>query len=125
MRPFRSSFFAAAEGETPPLVQPVSIVYDQIAGLPAGRLARSICAWVGDQDIASHYWRLAQFSRIGATVLLHQPIEPQDFPDRKALSAEVWRVIADGASALYQHRSAIPIGARRPAVRGAGEALPA
>ena len=49
--PFRSSFFSIAEGQDPPFVQPVSIVYDRLGGLPTGRAARPIFAWYGDMDI--------------------------------------------------------------------------
>ena len=34
--PFRSAFFAIAEGADPPLIQPVSVVYDRLGGLPDG-----------------------------------------------------------------------------------------
>ncbi len=125
VRPFRSAFFAAAGGETPPLVQPVSIVYDRLAGLPTGRLTRSLFAWVGDQDIASHYWKLAQRTGLGASVLLHRPLDPRDFPDRKALSAAVWQVVADGAATLRQNRPAAPIGASSPSPAAAPVPVPA
>lgn len=115
LRPFRSSFFAVAEGKDPPLVQPVSMAYDRLAGLPTGRLTRSMFAWVGDQDIASHYMHLGQQTGLRATVLLHRPIDPRDFRDRKALSEAVRTVIADGASILYQHRTAAPLEPARPA----------
>jgi 1-acyl-sn-glycerol-3-phosphate acyltransferase len=112
--PFRSSFFAAAEGRNPPLVQPVSVVYDRLAGLPTGRLTRTVFAWTGDEDLASHYWRLAQRSGLRATVLLHPPIDPRDFPDRKALAQAVWTVVANGAAMLRQNRPAVPLAAPVP-----------
>ena len=61
--PFRTSFFAVAEvraGEDRselPLIQPVSVVYDRLGGLPTGRASRPVFAWYGDMDIASHFWR--------------------------------------------------------------------
>jgi 1-acyl-sn-glycerol-3-phosphate acyltransferase len=113
--PFRSSFFAVAEGPDPPLIQPVSIVYDRLAGLPTGRATRPLFAWYGDMDIASHYWRLARHQGLRASVLLHTPIDPSAYPDRKALSQAVWRVVADGAATLRQNRPARPIAAVPPA----------
>lgn len=113
--PFRSSFFALAEmrpGEDiveVPLIQPVSVVYDRLGGLPAGRASRPIFAWYGDMDIASHFWRLTQHIGLRATVLLHAPLDPVRFADRKALSQAVWQVIADGASTLRQNRPAQPL----------------
>jgi 1-acyl-sn-glycerol-3-phosphate acyltransferase len=113
--PFRSSFFALAEGkgiEDParrPLIQPVSVVYDRLNGLPAGRSSRPVFAWYGDMDIASHFWRMTQHLDMRVTVLLHAPLEPAMFPDRKSLSQAVWQTVADGASALRQNRPAKPL----------------
>jgi lyso-ornithine lipid O-acyltransferase len=113
--PFRSSFFALAEarpGEDRndlPLIQPVSVVYDRLSGLPAGRASRPVFAWYGDMDIASHFWRLTQHIGLRATVLLHAPLDPARFEDRKALSQAVWQIVADGASTLRQNRPARPL----------------
>jgi 1-acyl-sn-glycerol-3-phosphate acyltransferase len=113
--PFRSSFFALAEAGVPgratppPLIQPVSVVYDRLNGLPAGRSSRPVFAWYGDMDIASHFWRMAQHLDMRATVLLHAPLDPVVFPDRKSLSQAVWRTVADGASMLRQNRPARPL----------------
>jgi lyso-ornithine lipid O-acyltransferase len=107
--PFRSTFFAVAQGEHPPLIQPISVVYDRLAGLPTGRASRPLFAWYGDMDLASHYWRLAQHLGSRATVLLHAPLDPALFPDRKALSRAVWGAVADGAATLRQNRPARPL----------------
>ncbi|HEY0183454.1 MAG TPA: lysophospholipid acyltransferase family protein [Rhodopila sp.] len=113
--PFRTSFFAVAEtrfGEDRaelPLIQPVSVVYDRLGGLPAGRASRPVFAWYGDMDIASHFWRLTQHIGLRATVLLHTPLDPARFEDRKALSQAVWQIVADGASTLRQNRPAHPL----------------
>jgi 1-acyl-sn-glycerol-3-phosphate acyltransferase len=112
--PFRSAFLSVAElkvtpdGKTP-IVQPISVVYDRLAGLPTGRSSRPLFAWYGDMDIGSHFWRLAQHSGLRATVLLHQPIDPAAYASRKALSAAVFNIVADGAATLRQNRPAQPI----------------
>jgi 1-acyl-sn-glycerol-3-phosphate acyltransferase len=113
--PFRSAFFALAEarpGADPsrlPLIQPVSVVYDRLDGLPAGRASRPVFAWYGDMDIATHFWRLTQHVGLRATVLLHAPLDPACCADRKALSHAVWQTVADGASTLRQNRPARPL----------------
>jgi 1-acyl-sn-glycerol-3-phosphate acyltransferase len=110
---FRSAFFAIAQGvrgkELPPLIQPVSVAYDRLAGLPTGRATRPLFAWYGDMDIASHFWRLAQHRGMRVTVLLHVPLDPVQFADRKALAHATWRVVADGAATLRQNRPAKPL----------------
>jgi len=102
--PFRSAFFAIAEGEEPPLIQPISVVYDRLGGLPAGRANRPVFAWYGDMDLATHFWRFAQHRGLRASVLLHPPLDPARFASRKALSNAVWQAVADGASTLRQNR---------------------
>ena len=101
--PFRTSFFALAETRQVkdaadlPLIQPVSVVYDRLGGLPAGRASRPVFAWYGDMDIASHFWRLTQHIGLRATVLLHTPLDPLRFEDRKVLSQAVWQIVAGGS----------------------------
>lgn len=123
--PFRSTFFAIAQGEHPPLIQPVSVVYDRLGGLPTGRACRPLFAWYGDMDIASHFWRLAQQRGLRVTVLLHAPLDPALFPDRKALSRAVWGTVADGAATLRQNRPAHPLSVPAAAPPIVDQATPA
>ena len=105
--PFRTAFFAIADGEDPPLIQPVSVVYDRLGGLPTGRACRPVFAWYGDMDLATHFWRFAQHRGLRVTVLLHPPLDPTRFASRKALSHAVWQTVADGASRLRQNRPVV------------------
>jgi lyso-ornithine lipid O-acyltransferase len=129
--PFRTSFFALAEAQGGedlaelPLIQPVSVVYDRLGGLPAGRASRPVFAWYGDMDIASHFWRLTQHIGLRATVLLHTPLDPARFADRKALSHAVWQIVADGASTLRQNRPARPLDLPEQAASGMPSGEPA
>lgn len=124
--PFRSSFLSVAEarpGTNPalvPIIQPVSIVYDKLGGLPIGRAARPVFAWYGDMDIGTHFWQLAQNVGLGATIVLHAPMDPLRFPNRKALTQAVWDVVADGAATLRQNRPPRPIVSDDHAARGNG-----
>ncbi|MGI4952878.1 MAG: lysophospholipid acyltransferase family protein [Janthinobacterium lividum] len=111
---FRSAFFSICHGDASgdgPLIQPVSVVYDQLGGLPLGRSSRVQAAWFGDMDLASHFWKLAQQrGRLRATVLMHPPLDPADFPTRKALADAVWVTVAEGAAMLRQNRAPEPGG---------------
>jgi lyso-ornithine lipid O-acyltransferase len=107
--PFRSAFLGVAEEAA--LVQPVSVVYDRLGGLPAARRDRAHFAWYGDMEIGSHFWRLARRSSGGVTVLLHEPVDPRAFPNRKLLTQAVERVVAQGAAELRQNRPARPLSA--------------
>ncbi len=101
---FRSPFFSVAEGAAPPLIQPVSIVYDRLDGLPTGRATRPVSSWYGDMDLGGHFWRLASYRRLRATIVLHPPIDPAAYASRKALALAVWTVVAEGAARLRQNR---------------------
>jgi len=117
--PFRSVFFSVAEARAQgpqPMVQPVSVVYDQLGGLPMGRASRPVFAWYGDMDLASHFWRLAQQRGLRATVLLHEPVDPAAYASRKELSQAVWQTVAEGAATLRQNRPVRP--ALHPAPNG-------
>jgi 1-acyl-sn-glycerol-3-phosphate acyltransferase len=110
--PFRSAFFAIADGAESPLIQPVSVVYDRLGGLPTGRASRPVFAWYGDMDLATHFWRFAQHRGLRVSILLHPPLDPARFASRKALSHAVWQAVADGASTLRQNRPVLapPVG---------------
>ena len=109
--PFRSSFLSVAQDAKQ--VQPVSLVYDRLGGLPACRRDRPFFAWYGDMDIATHFWRIARRSGARATVLLHEPADPAAFPDRKALTAATSEVVAEGAALLRQNRPVAPLSPAR------------
>ena len=122
--PFRSAFLSIAEVPTtldgrPPLLQPVSVVYDRLGGLPTGRSSRPTFAWYGDMDIASHFWRLAQNRGLRATILLHAPIDPALYPSRKALAHATWVAVANGAATLRQNRHPQPLTVPIPPVADA------
>jgi 1-acyl-sn-glycerol-3-phosphate acyltransferase len=121
--PFRSAFLSIAElpvtaDGRPPLVQPVSVVYDRLAGLPTGRANRPLFAWYGAMDLFSHFWRLAQNCGLRVTVVMHAALDPRAFPSRKALAAASWEAAAGGAATLRQNRKATPLSppAARPAL---------
>lgn len=106
--PFRSALLGMVEtgpaAQRPPLVQPVSLVFDRLDGLPVGRINRAHFAWYGDMAIAGHAWALLSRRSSGATVLLHPPLDPAAFASRKALTDAAFAVVDAGAAALRQGR---------------------
>ena len=80
--PFKPSLFAAlVPPPTGMMVQPVYLTY--------GRHTRRI-AWVGKETALHSLWRLLSYVRpITATLYFLEPFDPADYPDRKAISAEV------------------------------------
>jgi 1-acyl-sn-glycerol-3-phosphate acyltransferase len=104
--PFRSSFFAVASVAA--RVQPVTVVYDRLGGLPVGRRDRPTFAWYGDMETGSHVWALLRRTGTRVTVVMHQDFTPESVPDRKLLAARVGRTVSEAAAALRQNRDVTP-----------------
>jgi 1-acyl-sn-glycerol-3-phosphate acyltransferase len=105
--PFRSSLFATAEIEVdgkPVTVQPVSIAYTRLDGIPMGRHFRPFFAWYGDMDMFSHLWGIVGVGRSSIVLEFHKPVSIRDFPDRKALAAHCQAVVAAGVSSAISGR---------------------
>ncbi len=123
--PFRSAFLAVADHARQ--VQPVSVVFDRLGGLPACRRDRPVFAWYGDMDLASHFWRLARHPGSRVTIVLHTPLDPASVPNRKALATICAEVVTTSCATLRQNRPAAPLRARVPTqgVSAAAISLPA
>jgi 1-acyl-sn-glycerol-3-phosphate acyltransferase len=102
--PFKSALFAAVHGANlgfPVTVQPVSVAYVRLDGIPIGRSYRPFLAWYGDMEMAPHLWTALGLGVVEVTVQFHDPVEVDSFPTRKALAEHCWRVVQSGmASAL-------------------------
>lgn len=85
--PFKSALFSVVfHRDQPIVVQPVSLAYTRLDGLPIGRRLRPFFAWYGDMDLGPHLWRLLGLGRIEAVVEFHPPVMVTDFASRKALA---------------------------------------
>ena len=113
--PFRSALFGVAErsGEdggsapAPLTIQPVSIAYVRLNGMPVGRSLRPFLAWYGDMELVDHLWHVAGLGRITVAVEFHPPVTLAQFGSRKALSEHCQRAVAEGvAIALAGRRDA-------------------
>jgi 1-acyl-sn-glycerol-3-phosphate acyltransferase len=128
--PFKSALFGAAfnrpDGE-PLTVQPVSIAYARLDGLPIGRRLRPLFAWYGDMAMAPHLWRVLGLGSVDVVVEFHPAVAVADFASRKALSQHCRDRIAAGVSAaLAGQRMPVPgESARRLHPASAAAKLPA
>lgn len=99
--PFKSSLFAAVEdGEFP--IQPVTIAYTRLNGLPITRERLPDIAWVGDAELWPHLFSFMALGRVRAELMFHEPVRAADFPDRKALTRHCQHVIEDGYRRLMR-----------------------
>ena len=105
--PFKSALFAVAEKrphDKPLTVQPVSIAYTRLDGMPMGRSLRPFFAWYGDMDLGPHVLEAMGMGKLTVVVEFHKPVTIDDFGSRKAMADHCRSVVARGlASALSGH----------------------
>lgn len=95
--PFKSALFAvAADGDETLAVQPVSVSYALLNGMPIGRLWRAFFAWYGDMNLASHIWTMAGLGKTTVIVEFHPVATIAEMGSRKALAAHCHKVVAAG-----------------------------
>ncbi|MDA8233018.1 MAG: lysophospholipid acyltransferase family protein [Magnetospirillum sp.] len=104
--PFKSALFAVAEepvrtatGDARALpVQPVSVAYTRLDGLPLQRAFRPFYAWYGDMTLAGHLFTVLGLGQVTVDVIFHPPVTIGNFPDRKALASHCHDVIHHGVT---------------------------
>jgi 1-acyl-sn-glycerol-3-phosphate acyltransferase len=67
-------------------VQPISIAYTRLAGIPMGNHYRPYFSWFGAMDLAPHAKECLSFSSITVEVTIHPAIEGETLKDRKKLA---------------------------------------
>ncbi len=114
--PFKSALFSTAElriDGKPITVQPVSIAYTHLDGMPLGRNLRAFYAWYGEMDLLSHIWKVLGLGQATATVEFHAPVTMDQFGSRKTLAAHCEEEVANGLSTSLTGRTGTP--AKAPA----------
>jgi 1-acyl-sn-glycerol-3-phosphate acyltransferase len=96
--PFKSALFAVASRTVdgaPLVVQPISIAYVRLDGMPLGREWRPFCSWYGAMELPSHLWQLLGLGTITVEVTFHPPL---DIASASAAAGIAWTDDADRAS---------------------------
>jgi 1-acyl-sn-glycerol-3-phosphate acyltransferase len=124
--PFKSALFSVADYRGPhgPLtVQPISIAYVRLDGIPLGRFYRPFFAWYGDMEFAPHLWTMLGLGTVTVEVAFHPPVTLAAFGSRKALAEHCYRVVAAAVASAVAGRPQewpaplpAPAEARAPAV---------
>lgn len=99
--PFKSALFSVAQIEPngePLQVQPVSIAYTRLDGMPVGRALRPYFAWYGDMTLAPHFWEVAGMGHATVDVVFHPPVTIREYETRKRLAEHCFEVVAGGVS---------------------------
>jgi lyso-ornithine lipid O-acyltransferase len=88
--PFRSALLGALRDalaeRSRGFVQPVSIAYTNLHGLPMGRQHRPLAAWYGDMDLLPHLIGVLREGAIDVVVTFGAPLEVEPLVDRKSLA---------------------------------------
>ncbi|MCZ6453636.1 MAG: lysophospholipid acyltransferase family protein [Alphaproteobacteria bacterium] len=112
--PFKSALFAVAEmrpQDQPLVVQPVSLTYSRLDGIPIGRHLRPFFAWYGDMELISHARRFIGLGRLTVTVSFHDPVTIEEFQSRKDLAAHCYATVARGHADALAGRLQPQVGA--------------
>jgi 1-acyl-sn-glycerol-3-phosphate acyltransferase len=113
--PFKSSLFSAAElplGEDAAHhkryvpVQPVSVAYVGLHGIPMGRENRPFFAWYGDMELVPHFWEAFWMGPIDVIVELHKPLTIEEAGGRKQLAAMAETLVRAGVVSALSGRQA-------------------
>jgi len=91
--PFKSALMGVAQmavgtgrDATPVRVQPVSITYTKLCGIPMGRQFRPYFAWYGDMELGPHLWEAFSLGPFEVVVEFHAPVTLDEKGDRKSLA---------------------------------------
>ena len=89
--PFRSALLGAVEEagaqvERGILLQPMSVGYTCLHGIPMGRQHRPLVAWYGDLDFIPHIKALIARGAVDAVVSYGEPVAADGTADRKAMT---------------------------------------
>lgn len=114
--PFKSALFSTVfnhRGDTAIAVQPVSVAYTRLDGLPIGRVLRPFFAWYGDMTLPPHLWRVLGLGRIEVVVEFHPPAAVTDFASRKDLAQFCFERVSSGVGRHLAGRHDKPAVSRR------------
>ncbi len=96
--PFKTSLFSVVDD--PALahvrIQPVTLSYTHLNGLPMLRAMRHKIGWIGDLDFGPHAWQLMGLGRIRALIQYHPSVKRSDFANRKELARHCEEATAQG-----------------------------
>ncbi len=113
--PFRTALFGAvrdALGDKGRVyVQPVSLAYTRLHGLPMGRQFRPLVAWYGDIGLTKHFFRVLREGAIDVRVSFGPLIAVDADADRKSLARQTEAVVRRMTAAALAGRIEVSGGA--------------
>lgn len=93
--PFRSGLIVSAQqamieaGAPYVSIQPVTIAYTKLQGLPVTRTERSLIAWIRAKSVAENIWDILNSGTREVTIAFGQPVPLAEGSNRKAITQRV------------------------------------
>ena len=99
--PFKSSLFAAAEvlGNDKPIpIQPLSLAFAELSGIPMSRRIRIKYAWIGDVGLLSNMFYVLGSDSFTINLIFHAPTNLVEAGGRKKLAVSAHRQVQNGVA---------------------------
>jgi len=99
--PFKSSLFAAAEvpeNDKPIPIQPLSLAFAELSGIPMSRRIRIKYAWIGDVSLLSTMFHVLGSYPITINLTFHAPTNLVEAGGRKKLAVSAHRQVQNGVA---------------------------
>jgi lyso-ornithine lipid O-acyltransferase len=108
--PFRSALLSVAEVETQNrlMIQPVSVTYVALNGIPMGHGLRPLVAWYGDMTLGPHLWQFSRLGKITVIVEFHPAVNLTTVGGRKDLARHCSAAVASGVERALTGRALAP-----------------
>ncbi|GHF16253.1 1-acyl-sn-glycerol-3-phosphate acyltransferase [Kordiimonas sediminis] len=115
--PFKSALFSVAEraneaSDHKLQVQPVTLAFTELNGIPLVRAQKSGVSWLGDVELMAHLRHVLGHGRIVATVEYHAPISADELGCRKAMASHCETTVRAGLERALRHD--MTFGPRKP-----------
>jgi len=94
--PFKSSLLGIIERESMQdyYLQPITLSYNKLDGIPVDLKCRPFLAWFGAMDLFSHAWKFLGLGRCEVDLNFHKPVKFSNFADRKIASEYAFKLIS-------------------------------
>ena len=104
--PFKTSLLGVIEDKNPQdfYLQPISISYSKLDGIPLEKKFRPFFAWFGNMDLVSHAWKFLGLGFSEVNVNFHEPKKFAHFKDRKYAAKYCHDVISSQISMNFQNQ---------------------
>lgn len=103
VQPFKSALLSAAETKIrgkSVKVQPMTLAFSELSGVPMGRRMRVEFAWIGHLNLVPHMLQVLCGDPLTVDLVFYPPTDLESAGGRKNLAAQAHRLVQDGLAAF-------------------------